>query len=70
MLADINDFTVVNDVYKQYFKGMIQLEIDFQLNVKFSDKFPARAAYQVAHLPKNGRVEIEAIAVLGNIKDA
>lgn len=49
---------------------MIQLEIDFQLNVKFSDKFPARAAYQVAHLPKNGRVEIEAIAVLGNIKDA
>jgi enamine deaminase RidA (YjgF/YER057c/UK114 family) len=43
----------VNEVYKQY----------------FAEKFPARAAYQVANLPKNGRVEIEAIAVLGHVKD-
>ncbi|KAI6187091.1 Ribonuclease [Aphelenchoides besseyi] len=53
LLADINDFATVNEVYKEYFK----------------DKYPARAAYQVAHLPKNGKVEIEAIAALGQIKD-
>ncbi|XP_001506391.1 2-iminobutanoate/2-iminopropanoate deaminase isoform X1 [Ornithorhynchus anatinus] len=47
LLADINDFNAVNEIYKQYFKS----------------SFPARAAYQVAALPKGGRVEIEAIAV-------
>ncbi|XP_036597931.1 2-iminobutanoate/2-iminopropanoate deaminase [Trichosurus vulpecula] len=47
LLADINDFNAVNEVYKQYFKS----------------NFPARAAYQVAALPKGARVEIEAIAV-------
>ena len=36
LLADINDFNTVNEVYKQYFKS----------------SFPARAAYQVAALPK------------------
>ena len=36
LLADINDFSAVNDVYKQYFQS----------------SFPARAAYQVAALPK------------------
>ncbi|XP_067887250.1 2-iminobutanoate/2-iminopropanoate deaminase isoform X1 [Heterodontus francisci] len=51
LLADINDFNSVNDVYKQYFKT----------------NFPARAAYQVAALPRGGRVEIEAVAVLGPI---
>uniref|UniRef100_A0AAZ1XKA9 2-iminobutanoate/2-iminopropanoate deaminase n=1 Tax=Oreochromis aureus TaxID=47969 RepID=A0AAZ1XKA9_OREAU len=49
LLADMNDFTSVNDVYKQF----------------FSTNFPARAAYQVAALPRGGLVEIEAIAVLG-----
>jgi 2-iminobutanoate/2-iminopropanoate deaminase len=29
----------------------------------FTEPFPARAAYQVAALPKAARVEIEAIAV-------
>ncbi|KAH7731095.1 Protein C23G10.2 b [Aphelenchoides avenae] len=53
LLADINDFGTVNDVYKEYFK----------------DHYPARATYQVAALPKGGRVEIEAVAVLGEIKD-
>ncbi|XP_006636045.2 2-iminobutanoate/2-iminopropanoate deaminase isoform X1 [Lepisosteus oculatus] len=54
LLADINDFNGVNDVYKQFFRS----------------HFPARAAYQVAALPRGGRVEIEAVAVLGPIADA
>uniref|UniRef100_UPI00398F3CD4 2-iminobutanoate/2-iminopropanoate deaminase n=1 Tax=Pristiophorus japonicus TaxID=55135 RepID=UPI00398F3CD4 len=53
LLADIGDFNSVNEVYKQYFKT----------------NFPARAAYQVAALPRGGRVEIEAVAVLGPIVD-
>ncbi|XP_060680508.1 2-iminobutanoate/2-iminopropanoate deaminase [Hemiscyllium ocellatum] len=53
LLADINDFNSVNEVYKQY----------------FVTNFPARAAYQVAALPRGGRVEIEAVAVLGPIAD-
>ncbi|ESP05474.1 hypothetical protein LOTGIDRAFT_208507 [Lottia gigantea] len=53
LLQDINDFTKVNEVYSKY----------------FSKSLPARAAYQVAALPKNGLVEIEAIAVLGEVKD-
>lgn len=54
LLADINDFNGFNEVYKQFFQG----------------NFPARAAYQVAALPKGGRVEIEAVAILGPIVDA
>ncbi|VDM82079.1 unnamed protein product [Strongylus vulgaris] len=54
LLANINDFATVNDIYKEY----------------FTSKYPARAAYQVAALPKNALVEIEAIAVAGEIKDA
>ncbi|KAJ8394598.1 hypothetical protein AAFF_G00044010 [Aldrovandia affinis] len=54
LLADMNDFTNVNDVYKLF----------------FSRNFPARAAYQVAALPRGGLVEIEAVAVLGPISDA
>ncbi|XP_076864706.1 2-iminobutanoate/2-iminopropanoate deaminase-like isoform X1 [Brachyhypopomus gauderio] len=54
LLADINDFNCVNDIYKQF----------------FSRNFPARAAYQVAALPRGGLVEIEAVAVLGTITDA
>jgi 2-iminobutanoate/2-iminopropanoate deaminase len=46
-LADMNDFTAVNDVYATY----------------FSQPFPARATVQVARLPKDARVEIDAIAV-------
>ncbi|XP_041104684.1 2-iminobutanoate/2-iminopropanoate deaminase isoform X1 [Polyodon spathula] len=54
LLADMNDFNGVNDVYKQFFKV----------------NFPARAAYQVAALPRGARVEIEAIAAVGSITDA
>uniref|UniRef100_A0A7N6BEV4 2-iminobutanoate/2-iminopropanoate deaminase n=1 Tax=Anabas testudineus TaxID=64144 RepID=A0A7N6BEV4_ANATE len=54
LLADMNDFTKVNDVYKQFFRT----------------NYPARAAYQVAALPRDGLVEIEAVAVLGPLSDA
>ncbi|XP_069477514.1 2-iminobutanoate/2-iminopropanoate deaminase isoform X1 [Ambystoma mexicanum] len=54
LLTDINDFAGVNDVYKQFFQS----------------NCPARAAYQVVALPKNGLVEIEAVAVIGPITDA
>ncbi|EDO42120.1 predicted protein [Nematostella vectensis] len=53
LLADINDFAAVNEVYKSY----------------FTEKQPARAAYQAANLPKGARVEIEAIAIVGEVKD-
>jgi len=51
LLADINDFQAVNQVYARF----------------FTHDPPARAAYQVAALPKSARVEIEAVAVLGDI---
>ncbi|XP_068180074.1 2-iminobutanoate/2-iminopropanoate deaminase-like [Antennarius striatus] len=53
-LADMNDFTNVNTVYKEFFKS----------------NYPSRAAFQVAALPKGGLVEIEAIAVLGPLTNA
>ncbi|KAM9198634.1 2-iminobutanoate/2-iminopropanoate deaminase [Dugong dugon] len=54
LLADINDLAAVNEIYKQFFKS----------------SFPARAAYQVAALPKGSRVEIEAVAVRGPLSPA
>uniref|UniRef100_A0A8C9XRP0 Reactive intermediate imine deaminase A homolog n=1 Tax=Sander lucioperca TaxID=283035 RepID=A0A8C9XRP0_SANLU len=36
----------------------------------FSTNYPARAAYQVAALPRGGLVEIEAVAALGPLTDA
>ena len=36
----------------------------------FSANKPARACYQVAALPKGAKVEIEAVAVNGEIVDA
>ena len=47
-LKDMNEFTQMNEVYGEYFKH----------------PFPARAAVEVARLPKDVLVEIEAIAVL------
>lgn len=47
LLKDISDFAAMNEVYAQFFK----------------EPFPARAAFQVAALPKNALVEIEAVAV-------
>jgi len=48
-LADMNDFAAVNEVYGRYFQT----------------EPPARATVQVSRLPKDVRVEIEAIAWLG-----
>lgn len=47
-LADMNDFSRMNQVYAEFFKA----------------PFPARAAVQVARLPRDVKVEIEAIAIL------
>jgi len=46
-LADMNDFAIVNEVYSEY----------------FSSHKPARACVEVARLPRDAKVEIEAIAV-------
>lgn len=45
-LADMNDFEAMNDVYGEY----------------FSEHRPARSTVEVSELPKNVRVEIDAIA--------
>jgi len=45
-LADMNDFAAMNEVYATF----------------FTDPFPARAAVQVARLPRDAKVEIEVIA--------
>lgn len=47
-LADMNDFTAMNEVYAEY----------------FNKNKPARATVQAARLPKDARVEIECIALL------
>ena len=47
MLKDLNDFQAMNEVYGNF----------------FIDNLPARAAFEVARLPKDVLIEIEAIAV-------
>jgi 2-iminobutanoate/2-iminopropanoate deaminase len=49
-LADMNDFTTVNNIYSRYFDEATA---------------PARACVQVAKLPKNVQVEVDCIAVVG-----
>ncbi|KAJ4976392.1 hypothetical protein NE237_001498 [Protea cynaroides] len=48
MLADLNDFKKVNEIYGKY----------------FASPAPARSTYQVAALPMNAKIEIECIAAL------
>ena len=48
LLADLADFTKVNDIMAGYFKP----------------PYPARATYQVVALPKGAKVEIEGVLVL------
>ena len=48
-LADLGEFKAMNDVYTEF----------------FPDAPPARSTVQVARLPRDVRVEIEAIAVRG-----
>lgn len=45
-LKDMNGFGAMNEVYAQFFSG----------------DYPARAAFEVARLPKDALVEIEAVA--------
>ena len=47
-LADMNDYTAMNELYRKQFKG----------------DPPARTTVQVARLPRDARIEIEALAVL------
>lgn len=48
-LADMNDFGVMNEIYGRY----------------FGENSPARATVQAARLPRDARVEIDCIAVIG-----
>ena len=47
-LRDMNDFQAMNTVYAKF----------------FTEKFPARSAVQVARLPLDAQVEIEAVATI------
>ncbi|XP_055629948.1 rutC family protein UK114-like [Toxorhynchites rutilus septentrionalis] len=51
LLADMNDYGVVNDAYKRV----------------FSSNFPARTCFAVNKLPLGAAVEIEAIALTGDV---
>jgi 2-iminobutanoate/2-iminopropanoate deaminase len=46
-LADMDDFAAMNDVYRTY----------------FSEPYPARSTVQAARLPRDARIEIDAIAM-------
>ena len=47
-LKDMNDFATVNEIYGGYFEG----------------DFPSRSAIEIARLPKDCLIEIEAIAYI------
>ena len=47
-LTDLNDFTKMNDIYATYFIG----------------EKPARSAIEISKLPKDAKIEIEAIATI------
>ncbi len=49
-VSDLNDFNVINEVYAEAFGG----------------HRPARSTVQVARLPRDAKVEIELVAVVGN----
>ncbi len=49
LVKNMDEFALVNEVYAQYFK----------------EPYPARACFEVARLPKDVNVEIEAIAMVG-----
>ena len=46
-VQNLNDFSVVNEIYGSYFNG----------------EYPSRSCVQVARLPMGGLVEIECIAI-------
>jgi len=47
-LRDMEDFALVNKVYSKYFK----------------DSLPARVCVEVSRLPKDAKIEIDAIAII------
>lgn len=47
-IKDMNDFAAINEVYATF----------------FTENFPARSCVEVARLPKNVKIEIEAVALL------
>ncbi|WIV10624.1 RidA family protein [Proteiniborus sp. MB09-C3] len=47
-IKDMNQFGLINEVYGEY----------------FSEHKPARSCVEVARLPKDGNVEVEAVAIL------
>ena len=47
-VKDLNQFALINEVYSEF----------------FSENKPARSCVEVARLPKDGNIEIEAIAIL------
>lgn len=47
-LSDMENFAIVNQIYAGYFE----------------EPFPSRSCFQVARLPKDALVEVEAIAIL------
>jgi 2-iminobutanoate/2-iminopropanoate deaminase len=46
-LADMNDFAAMNEVYRTY----------------FTEPYPARSTIEAARLPRDARIEIDAIAM-------
>lgn len=53
-LADISEFTAMNEIYGRYFRAPA----------------PARATVQAARLPRDARIEIDAVALLEEADDA
>lgn len=51
-ITDLNDFATINAVYQQFFDA-------------HHATYPARSCVQVARLPKDVKLEIEAIAIRG-----
>lgn len=49
-ISDMNDFAAINDVYKQFFD-------------EHNAVYPTRSCVEVARLPKDVKLEIEAIAL-------
>ena len=47
-ITDLNDFVAIDNVYKEF----------------VTDNFPGRTCVQVAGIPKGGRIEIEAVALV------
>ncbi|WP_010245495.1 RidA family protein [Acetivibrio cellulolyticus] len=47
-IKDMNDFTLVNQIYGEYFRA----------------PYPARSCIEVARLPKDVMIEIEAVAII------